>query len=349
MDKDLKDKTVAELEQLILAMEEKKFHARTIFAFIHTHGIGDIEELTTLSKAFRGKLKEQGFYISNLKTVEVFLDPDGTEKYLFELADKTRVEAVGLVDESDRRTLCISTQVGCKMGCRFCATAHLKFQRHLTAGEIADQVIQIEKRSSQRIGNVVYMGMGEPFDNYDNVIRSVRILNDPAGKNIGARHITISTSGIVPGIKQLADESMQVRLAISLHGPNDNIRQKIMFVAKKYPLVDLMAAVKEYQQKSARRVTFEYVMIKGLNDSELDARALAKLIGPYNCNVNLIEYNPHPLCDFAPSDRLTIDKFQQVLQGCRIETLVRFKRGSSIKAACGQLGATWYKDQETQS
>jgi len=346
MEKDLKSLTVTELEQLVLSMEEKKFHARTIFSFIHAKGVGSVEELTTLPKTFRQKLTEQGYFISHLKTIEVFSDPDGTKKYLFELGDSTRIETVELVDEAGRHTVCISTQVGCRMNCQFCATAHLRFTRNLTAGEIADQVIEVERQSGARVANLVYMGMGEPFDNYDNVIKSVYILNDPAGKNIGARHITISTSGIITGIENLSREDMQVRLAVSLHAANDNIRGKIMRIVKKYPLNKLMAAVKDYQANTGRRVTFEYVMIKGVNDSEVDARALAKLIGGVKCNVNLIEYNPHSLCEFAPSDRKMIQKFADLLEASGIETVVRYKRGQSIKAACGQLGAGWYKSEK---
>ena len=273
------------------------------------------------------------------------VDPDGTKKYLFELADGTRIETVELLDE-DRRTLCISTQVGCKMNCQFCATARLHFTRNLTAGEIVDQVIQVEKQGG-RISNIVYMGMGEPFDNYDETIKSVRILNSPAGKNIGIRHITISTAGIIDGIERLAQEGMQVRLAISLHAVRDHVREKIMRIGRKYPIADLLEAVRDYQRKTKRRVTFEYVMINGLNDSSADARALSKLINGIKANINLIEYNPHDGCDFAPSDRKTIKAFQQILSDAGWEVATRFKRGQSIKAACGQLGATWLKTDQT--
>jgi 23S rRNA (adenine2503-C2)-methyltransferase len=269
----------------------------------------------------------------------VFADPDGTKKYLFELSDGTRIETVELLDEG-RRTLCISTQVGCRMNCQFCATARLRFTRNLTAGEIVDQVIQVEKASG-KINNVVYMGMGEPFDNYDETIKSVRMLNSAAGKNIGIRHITISTAGIIPGIEQLAEEGMQVRLAISLHAVRDHVREKIMRITKKYPIASLLEAIREYQQKTSRRVTFEYVMIKDLNDSATDARALSKLLIGIKANINLIEYNPHDGCDFAPSNRKTIKAFQQILADAGWEIVTRFKRGQNIKAACGQLGATW--------
>lgn len=339
MDKDLKNKTIAELEEIAATYGQKKFIGRNVFSFIHKHNTSDIVKCTTLSIPFRDLLVQNGYGISQLHTVEVFADPDGTKKYLFELSDGTRIETVELLDEG-RRTLCISTQVGCRMNCQFCATARLRFTRNLTAGEIVDQVIQVEKASG-KINNVVYMGMGEPFDNYDETIKSVRMLNSAAGKNIGIRHITISTAGIIPGIEQLAEEGMQVRLAISLHAVRDHVREKIMRITKKYPIASLLEAIREYQQKTSRRVTFEYVMIKDLNDSATDARALSKLLIGIKANINLIEYNPHDGCDFAPSNRKTIKAFQQILADAGWEIVTRFKRGQNIKAACGQLGATW--------
>jgi 23S rRNA (adenine2503-C2)-methyltransferase len=339
MDKDLKNKSISELEEIAAAYEQKNFIARNIFSFIHKHNKSDIDQLTTLSKEFRAQLKQDGFCISELKTAEIFNDPDGTRKFLFELGDGTRIETVELLD-ADRRTLCISTQVGCRMTCQFCATARLGFTRSLTAGEIVDQVIQVEKADG-RISNVVYMGMGEPFDNYDEMVKSVRMLNSTAGKNIGIRHITISTAGIIAGIERLAEEGMQVRLAISLHAVRDHVREKIMRISRKYPIAPLLEAVRYYQRKTKRRVTFEYVMINGLNDSAADARALSKLITGIKANINLIEYNPHDGCDFAPSDRKTIKAFRQILADAGWETAIRFKRGRQIKAACGQLGAMW--------
>jgi 23S rRNA (adenine2503-C2)-methyltransferase len=343
MNYDLKSMTTGELEALFVSLGHQKFLGKTVFSFIHAHGASGIDRLSTLSKSLRAELCEQGFFISRLVTVEVFKDPDGTNKYLFELADGNRIETVELTDENERRTLCISTQVGCRMGCAFCATGRLHFTRNLTAGEIAGQVLEVEKASGEKIGNVVYMGMGEPFDNYDETLKSVRILNDPAGRNIGARHITISTSGIIPGIEKLASEDLQVRLAISLHSARDEARQKIMGVGRKYPLEALIDAVRDYQAKTRRRVTFEYVMIKGINDASLDARAIVRLIRGIKANINLIEYNPHEGCDFAPSDRKTIKVFGGILTAEGFEVAIRYKRGQQIKAACGQLGTGWLK------
>lgn len=342
MDKDLKNKTVGQLEDLIEQLGHKKYLARYIFSFIHAKDAAKIDDITPLPKALRLQLKEMGFHISRLATVETFTDPDGTVKFLFETSDGVRFESVLLVDGADRqrRTLCISCQAGCRMACRFCATAHLKFRRNLTAGEIADQV-NLASRHFGRISNVVYMGMGEPFDNYDEVIRSVHILNDRNGKCIGQRHITISTCGIIEGIDRFAEEGLQVRLAISLHAATDNVRAKVMAIARKYPLDALMESIRRYQQKTNRRVTFEYCMIAGLNDSTDDARAIASLIKPLKASVNLIEYNPHPKCRFQASGKDKIEAFRDILTQAGFETVVRYKRGRQIKAACGQLGATW--------
>lgn len=305
MDKDLKNKTAGELEKIVSDFGEKKYLAGYIFSSIHAKNISEVCEVSTLSKKFRQKLDEEGFYISRLETIEKLVDPDGTVKYLFELGDGVRIESVLLTD-GERKTLCISCQGGCRMGCVFCATGQLKFSRNLSGGEIADEINQVTADCG-KINNVVYMGMGEPMDNYDEVMRSVRILNDAGGMNIGQRHITISTCGLVDGIGRFADEGLQVRLAISLHGARDDVRGKIMAVAKKYPVAKVIEAVKDYQQKTGRRVTFEYCMIKGLNDSVSDARGVVKLIGSMKANVNLIEYNRHEGCEFIPSSKNQIN------------------------------------------
>jgi 23S rRNA (adenine2503-C2)-methyltransferase len=347
VDKDLKNKTLNELEDIVENFGQKKYLAKYIFAFIHSRGAADISDISPLSKTFRAELAEQGYYISHLKTVQTFTDPDGTIKYLFELGDGERVETV-LLSDGKRKTLCVSTQAGCSMDCAFCATAKLKFQRNLTAAEIVDQANIIQGDSSAfakatadkgKINNVVYMGMGEPLQNYDAVLKSVRILNHPKGKNIGIRHLTISTCGDAEAICKLAEEKVRPRLAISLNAPADALRSKIMAISKKYPIATLFAAVKDYQMKTRERVTFEYVLIKGLNDSKLHAQMLAKLVHQVKCNVNLIEYNPHPHCLFEASDREAIKRFTRVLEDAGIETTIRFKKGRKIKAACGQLGA----------
>ncbi len=368
MKKDLKDKTLAELQQIVAELGQKKYLAGYIFKFIHAQGANEIDQITPLSKAFRARLIEEGYFISRLTVLESLADPDGSTKFLFELPDGERIESVLLID-GKRRTLCVSTQVGCAMGCAFCATAKIKLRRSLTAGEIADEVnaVEISGRvagilpafrgrdaldtksaaslpddtlsDTWRITNVVYMGMGEPFQSYENVLRSVRILNDPAGKNIGIRRITISTCGIAPGIVRLAEEDIQPRLAISLNAPTDALRDRIMPINRTYPLAELTEAIRIYQRKTRQRVTFEYVLIDGLNDTPDHAKKLIKCIRGILCNINLIEHNPYPGCEFKGSRRDRIAQFAEILKEAEIETTTRFKLAQNIKAACGQLQA----------
>ncbi len=365
MSKDLKDKTLGELGEIVVALGQKKYVAKYIFGFLHAKNVRAISEITPLSKAFRAQLTEQGYFISQLKTVSNLTDPDGSEKYLFEASDGNRIEAVLLRDDG-RQTLCVSTQVGCAMGCGFCATGQIALRRNLTAGEIADEVNTAEASlvarcssldkpggmvcdadPANRISNVVYMGMGEPLQNYDAVLRSVRILNDASGKNIGIRHITLSTCGIAPALVRLAEEDIRPRLAISLNAPTDPLRSRLMPINRTYPLAELMVAVRTYQARTGQRVTFEYVLIEKVNDSVTHARILAKLIRGIACNVNLIEHNWYPGCEFAGSDRDRMAHFASLLKEAGIETTTRFRLGSKIKAACGQLQAG-YEDEEQQ-
>jgi len=339
MSMDLKDKTLGELERIVMDMGGKKYLATYIFHFLHVEGAAEISRITPLSKAFREQLIERGYDISSLTVVDKLTDKDGTAKYLFELGDGSRIETVLLLD-GRRRTLCISTQVGCTMDCRFCATAKIPFERNLTAGEIADQV-DVVQADTDRISNVVYMGMGEPLANYAAVVKSLGILNHPKGKNIGIRHMTVSTCGIVPAIRKLAGENVHPRLAVSLNAPSDDVRTRLMPINAKYPIADLLKAVRFYQAKTRQRVTFEYVMIKGLNDSTTQAALLVKLLKGLACNVNLIEHNPHPCCKFVGSGGQRIGRFASFLEDAGIETVVRFKMGRNIRAACGQLGADW--------
>jgi 23S rRNA (adenine2503-C2)-methyltransferase len=346
MNRDLKDKTLEELEKVVVGLGQKKYLAGYLFKFIHVQNGQEIAALSTLSKAFRAQLMEQGYSIGRLKIVDTQTDPDGSAKYLFELADGERIETV-LLPEEERKTLCVSTQVGCPMGCVFCATGRIQFRRNLTAGEIVDQVNTVEEQAG-RITNLVYMGMGEPLLNYDAVLKSIRILNHSAGKNIGIRHITISTSGIVPGIRQLAEEEIRPRLAISLSAPTDALRSKLMPVTNKYPLAELLEAVRFYQEKTGQRVTFEYVLIDKVNDSVTHARMLVKLLRGLMYNVNLIEHNPFSGCEFTGSSRERIQRFASVLKDAGVETTVRFRMGRRIKAACGQLQAGYHPRPQTK-
>ncbi len=336
-DKDLKNKTLAELRALTDELDQKRYIADYIFSFIHEKNVTAIDDITPLSKAFRNQLTDDGFYISSLAVEDKLIDPDGTIKYLFRLPDGKSIETV-LLSDKDRRTLCVSTQVGCAMGCGFCATGKIKLQRDMSAAEIADQVYALY-RDKQKINNVVFMGMGEPLLNYDNTLKAVRILNHSNGRNIGIRHLTVSTCGIVPAIYQLAGEDIIPRLAVSLNASDDRLRSKIMPINKKYPLKELLSALADYQRQTKDRVTFEYVLIKNINDSVINAKKLIRFVKPVKCNVNLIEFNPHPGCIYQASSKNAINKFAAVLKEAGIETTIRMKQGQEIKAACGQLGA----------
>ena len=337
MDKDLKNLLKPQVEELVIGLGGKRYWAKYLFSFIHAKGAARIDDVTTLPKAVRQQLTEAGFFISALQTAETFKDPDGTVKFVFSVPDGPRIESVLLEDEG-RLTLCISCQAGCRMGCRFCATGQLGFQADLTAAQIVDQVYRIMATGAE-IDNVVYMGMGEPLENYDQVLRSVRILNDPDGQNIGQRRITISTCGLPSGIVRLADEGLQVRLALSLHAPTDEVRQDLMPMARSFSIAEILQAVETYQFKTHRRVTIEYCMIQGINDSPDQARGLLKILKGIDANVNLIEFNPFPGCPFDASTKPRVQHFAQVLRNGGLDTAIRFRRGRSIKAACGQLGA----------
>jgi len=341
MEKDLKNKSCSELRGIAASYQQKPFCAHYLFTFIHQKDAESIEAITPLPKAFRQQLNDEGFGISSIELLEQHKDPDGTVKFVFGLDDSARIESVRLKD-GNRNTLCISTQAGCRMGCKFCATGQLRFQRDLTAAEIVDQVYKAETICG-RIDNLVYMGMGEPLDNFDNVMRSVEILNDKNGRNIGIRHITISTCGLPKEIAKLGTLEIRPRLAISLHAPDDAIRSKLMRIGQKYPLADIIAALKGYQKLTGKRITIEYCMIDGVNDRIEHARSLIKRLRPLKVNVNLIELNPFPGCRYSASSPDQIREFAKTLSDAGIETIIRCKRGRSIKAACGQLGATWLK------
>ncbi len=342
MEKDLKNKTLSELLELMISCGQKRFTADYIFRFIHQKDALTIDSITPLSKSVRQSLIDAGYYISQLGLSEQHSDPDGTIKFVFQLDKQTFIESVLLKDE-DRQTLCISTQAGCRMGCRFCATGQLHFERNLSSAEIVDQVYRAEQICG-KIDNVVYMGMGEPLDNFLNVMRSVEILNHEYGRHIGIRHITISTCGLPEQIRALAQLPILPRLALSLHAPTDEVRKIIMPVAAKYSLHEIFSALKTYQAMTGKRFTIEYCMISGMNDSPEQAHYLVNLLKPFMVNVNLIELNPYPGCPFTPSSPQHIRQFANILSRSDIETIIRFKRGRSIKAACGQLGATRLKE-----
>jgi len=335
MDKDLKNMTIDQLTQLAESLGGKRFFAQYIFTFIHTKFADDIDDIKPLSKAFRENLKDAGFHISKLQITEKMTDPDGTVKYLFTLPDGNAVEAV-LIFDDNRKTLCISSQAGCAYGCKFCATGKNGFKKNLTAGQIIDEVIAV-KADKCSPTNVVFMGMGEPMANYDNVMQAVQILNHPKAHNIGLRKITVSTCGIIEGIRKLTNAPLQPRLAVSLNAPNDELRTNLMPVNRANPLKKLFAALKDYQYVTKNRVTFEYILLGGINDTNADAAQLAKLIRPINCNINLICFNPHELSTFRPPSENQLRKFYNILTRAGIKTAIRARKGASINAACGQL------------
>jgi 23S rRNA (adenine2503-C2)-methyltransferase len=318
----------------MLMIGEKKFRAKQIFSWLYK-GVNDFDEMTDLSKDLILKLKEK-YTIETLKLETSLKSQDGTIKYLFKLPDGFAIESV-LMRYKFGNTACVSNQIGCKMGCNFCASAKIGFERSLTAGEIVSQVVEIEKLSGEKISNVVFMGIGEPLDNYDNTIKAVRLLNHPAGLNIGARHISISTCGLVPNILKLADENIQCNLCISLHSAKNDIRTSMMPINKTYNIEEIINACKKYIDKTNRRVTFEYAMVNGVNDSLDDALELAKLLKGMLCHVNLIPVNKIKNGIYEKSDTKKILEFRDFLNDKGIVATVRRELGSDIAAACGQL------------
>ncbi|HPY76980.1 MAG TPA: 23S rRNA (adenine(2503)-C(2))-methyltransferase RlmN [Anaerohalosphaeraceae bacterium] len=346
MEKDLKNNTRSELSEIIASFKQKAYFADYLFAFIHQKHTADLNKISPIPKPFRAQLAETGYYISALSILKTQTDSDGTTKYLFGLPDGQCIETVRLVDEG-RITLCLSTQVGCRMGCRFCATGRLQFQRNLTAAEIVDQIYQIEQAQGP-VQNLVYMGMGEPLDNFNQVIRSLEILHDEQGRYFGMRHITLSTCGLTEPIRKLANLKIHPRLAVSIHAADDLLRSQLMPICRKEPLERLMQTLVYYQQRTGRRITIEYCMIDGLNDTPELAGRLALLLSGLKTNVNLIELNDYSGCPYRPSPGSRIKNFAARLKEAGIDTAIRFKRGRSINAACGQLGAEWLSTAKIQ-
>lgn len=333
---DIKSMTLEELQDFLSEWGEPKFRAKQIFAWLHEKQVDEFSEMTNLSQSLRQRLAAEAS-MGSLKMVERLLSKqDGTRKYLFALENGSVIESV-LMQYEYGNTVCVSTQAGCRMGCRFCASTLDGVERSLTAGEMLSQVYTIQKDLGERISGVVLMGSGEPLDNYDAVLRFIRLLNDPAGQNIGQRHITLSTCGLVENMYRLAEEDLQITLAVSLHAPNDDIRRQIMPVANAYPMEKLLQACKDYIQKTKRRITFEYAMMQGVNDSDDCAKELAQRLRHMLCHVNLIPMNPVKEREFTKSGTDRVQHFAKILQQNGIETTIRRRLGSDIDAACGQL------------
>lgn len=328
------------LEQLtnyFASINQKPFRAKQVFSWLYQKEASSFDEMSNLSKELREQLKEH-FTFDILKIVEKQESKDGTIKYLFEMLDGSLIETVLMIHDYGK-SLCVTSQVGCNMKCSFCASGLLRKQRDLTPGEIVAQVMKVQLDTKQRISHVVVMGTGEPFDNYDNVMEFVRIINHPNGLAIGARHITISTCGLIPGIQRYSDEGIQTNLAISLHAPNDEIRNQLMPINRRYPLDDLRHAISDYIDKTNRRVTFEYILLKDVNDSLVDTRQLAHYLRGLNAYVNLIPYNSVDEHGYQPSDQETIEKFKSELLRLHINVTLRKEHGRDIDGACGQLRA----------
>ena len=328
------DFTKEELENYFLEHNEKKFKATQVYKWLYEKKVKSYDEMTDIKKDTLDMLKNS-FSIERVKLVKVEKDKD-VNKYLFQLNDLEYIEAVVMMHDYGN-SICVSSQVGCNMGCKFCESGRRKKVRNLTVGEMVTQVLEVEEELGKRISHVVVMGIGEPFDNYSNVIKFVKIINDPKGLAIGSRHITISTSGIIPKIEEFSNLDLQVNLAISLHAPNDKLRSSIMPINKVYPLNDLISSVKNYVDKTNRRVTFEYVMLKGINDTLECALELSKLLKGINCYVNLIPYNETENISYERSNMFQIMKFYDILKEANINVTIRKEFGSKISAACGQL------------
>lgn len=326
------DQVVSEMEE----MGEKKFRANQIYDWMHVKLARNFEEMTNLSAALREKLAEKYEY-TNLKALQVQESKiDGTKKFLFELSDGNVVESVWMKYKHGN-SVCISSQVGCRMGCKFCASTLDGLERNLKASEMLDQIYAITRITGERVSNVVVMGTGEPMDNYDNLLIFIELLTNDKGLNISQRNVTVSTCGIVPGIRKLAEEKLQITLALSLHSVTDEKRRQLMPIANKYSIAQLMEACAYYYEQTGRRLTFEYSLVGGVNDTNEDAEGLSRLAGPLNCHVNLIPVNPIKERDYVQSEAGRIQAFKNKLEKNKINCTIRREMGRDIDGACGQL------------
>ena len=326
--------TIGQLEEYVLSLGTKKFHADQIFSWLYEKRVNSYIEMTNVKKELLSVIESE-YSISRLKIINVEKDVDVC-KYLFELVDGECVEAV-LMKHDYGNSICVSSQVGCNMGCKFCESGRRKRVRNLEAYEMVLQVMMVEEDLGERISHVVVMGIGEPFDNYDNLVSFLKIINHPKGLAIGARHITVSTCGIIPKIEEFSKLDLQFNLAISLHAPNDEIRNKIMPINKVYPIKDLIECLGRYFKKTGRRITFEYILLEGINDSCECAVELSSLVSELNCYINLIPYNETNNLHFKRSSTVQIMRFYDILKKNGINVTLRKEFGTKISAACGQL------------
>lgn len=333
---DIKSLPLAQLTEKLEQMGEKKFRAKQMYQWMHVRLAGSFEEMTDLSKALRERC-EQSFVYTSLEVVQVQESRiDGTRKYLFGLSDGNVVESVWMKYKHGN-SVCISSQVGCRMGCRFCASTLDGLERNLTPAEMLDQIYSIQKLTGERVSNVVVMGTGEPMDNYENLLTFLQMLTDENGLNISQRNVTVSTCGIVPRMRQLAGEKLQITLALSLHATTDEKRRRLMPIANKYSITELMEACAYYFEQTGRRITFEYSLVGGVNDTDEDAAELTALARPLCCHVNLIPVNPIRERDYVQSTGARIQAFKNRLEKNKINVTIRREMGRDIDGACGQL------------
>ena len=332
--KNIYDLTYEEMEEYFLNIGSKKFHAMQLFTWLYEKRVESYSEVTNIKKELLDNISRD-YSIDRLKIVSVEEDVD-VSKYLFELYDGEHIEAV-LMRHDYGNSVCISSQVGCNMGCKFCESGRRKKVRNLETYEMVLQILMIEKLLGERVSHVVVMGIGEPFDNYDNLCKFLKIINHPKGMAIGARHITVSTCGVVPKVLEFSEFPLQINLAVSLHAPNNEIRDKIMPINKAYPLEKLIPALKTYLERTNRRITFEYILLKDINDSTKCAEELSKLVKGINCYINLIPYNETENIGFKRTNTIQIMRFYDILKKNNVNVTIRREFGGKISAACGQL------------
>ena len=342
--KNIKDYNLEELKEELKSIGEKPFRAEQIFKWLYQDKVKSFDDMTNLSLELREKLKEN-YTICNFKILKKQESSDGTKKYLFDVLDGNAIETV-LMSYHHGYSICVSSQIGCKMGCKFCASTGIKFVRSLTSGEIVEQILAVEQDENIRISNIVFMGIGEPLDNFDNVINAVKIINNPKGLNIGARHISISTSGLVPMIYKLAEQNTQCTLSISLHATTNEKRSSMMPVNNAYNIEELIQACKDYIKVTNRRISFEYALAKDNNDNLEDAKRLVKLLKGMLCHVNLIPINKIENGEYTKSSNENILKSRDYLNDHGIVATIRRELGSDIDAACGQLRRKNLKEEK---
>ena len=344
---DIMSLDLTKLKEKMAEIGEKPFRASQIYEWLHVKLANTFDEMTNLSKSLRDKLEEK--FVIHMPKIEQVLESkiDGTKKYLFSFRDGSIIESV-LMRYKHGNSVCISSQVGCRMGCKFCASTLDGLARNLRPSEMLGQVYAIQRDIGERISNIVIMGSGEPFDNYDNFLKFIELITHEKGLNISSRNITVSTCGLVDRIRQLADEKLQITLAISLHSPTDELRKSIMPIAKKYSIKEIIDACKYYYSQTGRRITFEYSLIENINDSEECARILIGLVKGLNCHINLIPINPIKERDYKHSSKEYINRFKNILESNKVNATVRRELGSDINAACGQLRKSYMDEHKEQ-